>query len=142
MTGPVLVVEDDAAVREALGQTLELAGFQPHLASAFIVAKDHILIVNFPSVSRVSQLVRELQSDPQHSEREIVIVSDQIQELPFDDHLGGNARMVGARLPERVAAVHPVVTGERVHDGVLERMPHVQSARHVRWRNHDAISFF
>jgi len=42
MTGPVLVVEDDAAVREALGQTLELAGFQPHLASAFIVAKDHI----------------------------------------------------------------------------------------------------
>ena len=42
MTGPVLVVEDDAAVREALGQTLELAGFQPRLASAFIVAKDHI----------------------------------------------------------------------------------------------------
>ncbi len=42
MTGPVLVVEDDAAVREALGQTLELAGFTPTLASAFIIAKDHI----------------------------------------------------------------------------------------------------
>ncbi|MEX0284665.1 MAG: sigma-54-dependent transcriptional regulator [Paracoccaceae bacterium] len=42
MSKAVLVVEDDAAVREALGQTLDLAGFEPRLASAFIVAKDHI----------------------------------------------------------------------------------------------------
>ena len=40
--GPVLVVEDDAPVREALGQTLELAGFAPILAGSFLVAKDHI----------------------------------------------------------------------------------------------------
>ena len=38
----VLVVDDDANVREALGQTLELAELQPTLASAFIAAKDHI----------------------------------------------------------------------------------------------------
>ena len=42
MTGPVLVVEDDAPVREALGQTLELAGFEPIVAGSFVVAKDHI----------------------------------------------------------------------------------------------------
>jgi two-component system C4-dicarboxylate transport response regulator DctD len=42
MTGPVLVVEDDGPVREALGQTLELAGFSPVLASSFVVAKDMI----------------------------------------------------------------------------------------------------
>ena len=42
MNGPVLVVEDDKALRDALGQTLDLAGFQPILASSFIVAKDHI----------------------------------------------------------------------------------------------------
>ena len=42
MTGPVLVVEDDAQVREALGQTLELEGFSPVLAGSFVVAKDHI----------------------------------------------------------------------------------------------------
>ena len=42
MTGPVLVVEDDAPVREALGQTLELEGFSPILAGSFVVAKDHI----------------------------------------------------------------------------------------------------
>jgi voltage-gated potassium channel len=48
-----------------------------------IVAKDHIVIVNFPSASRVSQLVKELQSDSQHASREIVLVSDKISELPF-----------------------------------------------------------
>ena len=43
MSGRVLVVEDDAPVREALGQTLELAGLSTVLASAFIVAKNYIL---------------------------------------------------------------------------------------------------
>lgn len=42
MSSTVLVVEDDALVREALGQTLELEGFVPKLAGSFIVAKDHI----------------------------------------------------------------------------------------------------
>jgi len=38
----VLLVDDDAAVREALGQTLELADKEPVLAGSFIVAKDVI----------------------------------------------------------------------------------------------------
>lgn len=38
----VLVVDDDRAVREAIGQTLELEGLHPVLAAAFVVAKDHI----------------------------------------------------------------------------------------------------
>lgn len=38
----VLLVDDDAAVREALGQTLELADLRPTLAGTYIVAKDHI----------------------------------------------------------------------------------------------------
>ena len=38
----VLLVDDDAAVREALGQTLELAELLPTLAASFIEAKDHI----------------------------------------------------------------------------------------------------
>ena len=42
MTDTVLVVEDDALVREAIGQTLELEGYTPILAGSFIVAKDHI----------------------------------------------------------------------------------------------------
>lgn len=49
-----------------------------------LFADDHILIVNFPSAARVSQLIHELQSDPQHAGREIVIVTDQIDSLPFE----------------------------------------------------------
>lgn len=38
----VLLVDDDRAVREALGQTLELADLIPVLTGTFIEAKDHI----------------------------------------------------------------------------------------------------
>ena len=38
----VLLVDDDAAVREALAQTLELADLEPLVAGSFIEAKDHI----------------------------------------------------------------------------------------------------
>ncbi|WP_299298350.1 sigma-54 dependent transcriptional regulator [uncultured Tateyamaria sp.] len=42
MTVQVLVVDDDAAVRDALAQTLELADYAPITAASFVVAKDHI----------------------------------------------------------------------------------------------------
>ncbi|WP_299288114.1 sigma-54 dependent transcriptional regulator [uncultured Tateyamaria sp.] len=42
MTVRVLVVDDDAAVRDALAQTLELADLSPLTAGSFVVAKDHI----------------------------------------------------------------------------------------------------
>lgn len=42
MTNRVLLVDDDRAVREALGQTLELADLEPILAGSYIAAKDHI----------------------------------------------------------------------------------------------------
>jgi two-component system C4-dicarboxylate transport response regulator DctD len=42
MTVKVLVVDDDAAVRDALCQTLELADLEPIPAGTFVVAKDSI----------------------------------------------------------------------------------------------------
>lgn len=42
MTRKVLLVDDDAAVREALAQTLELAEYEPVPAGSFVAAKDHI----------------------------------------------------------------------------------------------------
>ncbi|MEL6620563.1 MAG: sigma-54 dependent transcriptional regulator [Pseudomonadota bacterium] len=42
MTARVLLVDDDAAVRDALAQTLELADLVPVPAGSFVVAKDHI----------------------------------------------------------------------------------------------------
>ena len=50
-----------------------------------IHAKDHIIIVNFPSTARVMELIEELKSHPDHEAREIVIVTDQVERLPFDD---------------------------------------------------------
>lgn len=40
--GTVLLVDDDRALRDALGQTLELAGHEPILAGSYIEAKDHV----------------------------------------------------------------------------------------------------
>lgn len=42
MTAPILVVDDDPIVREALTQTLELEELQVIAAGSFIEAKDHI----------------------------------------------------------------------------------------------------
>jgi two-component system, NtrC family, C4-dicarboxylate transport response regulator DctD len=42
MTRKVLLVDDDRAIRMALGQTLELDALSPILAGSFIEAKDHI----------------------------------------------------------------------------------------------------
>ena len=42
MTIRVLLVDDDPAIREALGQTLDLAGLEPVLAGSFLAAKDHL----------------------------------------------------------------------------------------------------
>ncbi|GGE49913.1 sigma-54-dependent transcriptional regulator [Actibacterium pelagium] len=42
MTRQVLLVDDDLAVREALGQTFQLAGLEPVLTGSYIEAKDHI----------------------------------------------------------------------------------------------------
>ncbi len=49
MTRRVLVVDDDASVRAALAQTLELADLLPVTAGSFIEAKDHIS-QGFPGV--------------------------------------------------------------------------------------------
>ena len=60
-------------------------------------------------------------------------------ELPLDHHLRGDAGVIRARLPQRRVAAHAVPAGERVHQRVLERVPHVQRAGDVRRRQHDAV---
>jgi hypothetical protein len=60
-------------------------------------------------------------------------------EQPLDDHLRGDTCVIRAGLPERSPAEHAVVARQRIHDRVLQRVPHVQRARHVRRRNHDAV---
>ena len=54
--------------------------------------RDHLIIVNFPSESRVRQVIREYTRDDQHGNRDMVLVTDQIDELPFSQHNVGFVR--------------------------------------------------
>ena len=63
-----------------------------------VVARNHVLIVNFPNERRVRQIVWEFLWDPSHRNDELVVVTDQIEALPFEE---GNVSFVrGAPLEE------------------------------------------
>ena len=61
-------------------------------------------------------------------------------QLTLHDHLGGDARVVGPRLPEGPVPFHPVIADEGVHHRVVEPVPHVQATRHVGRGDHDAVA--
>ena len=48
------------------------------------LARDHLLIVNYPSERRVRQVIDEFLGDPRHKNDEIVVVTDKVDGLPFD----------------------------------------------------------
>ena len=60
-------------------------------------------------------------------------------QLALDHHLRGDARVVGARLPQGVAALHAAEAHQAVHDRVVEAVAHVQAAGDVRRRDHDGV---
>ncbi len=62
-----------------------------------------------------------------------------LHELALDHHLGGDAGVIGAGLPEHVAAAHALEAREHILQRVVERMPHMQRAGDVGRRNDDAV---
>ena len=58
-------------------------------------------------------------------------------QLALDNHLGSDAGMVHARLPEHVLAAHALEADQDVLQRVVERVPHVQRAGDVRRRDDD-----
>ena len=50
-----------------------------------VMARNHVLIVNFPNERRVRQIVEEFLWEPSHRNDELVVVTDQIEALPFDE---------------------------------------------------------
>jgi hypothetical protein len=59
-------------------------------------------------------------------------------ELAFDDDLRGDTCVIGARLPQCVIPAHAVITGQRIHQGLVETVPHMQRAGHIGRRQQDA----
>ena len=47
-------------------------------------------------------------------------------QLALDHHLGRDPGVIGAGLPQHVAAAHPLETAENVLQGVVERVAHMQ----------------
>jgi hypothetical protein len=62
-------------------------------------------------------------------------------DLLFDLGLGRDPRVVGAREPEGVIALHAAPANERVLNGIGERVAHVQHAGDVGRRDDDAEGF-
>ena len=58
--------------------------------------------------------------------------------LALDHHLRRDARVVGARLPEHVPALHAMIAAQDVLQRVVERVAHVQVAGDVGRRDHHA----
>ncbi len=70
---------------------------------------------------------------------QVVAVDALSGQLALDYHLGGDTGVVGARLPQGVAALHAAEANQRIHDGVVEAMTHVQAAGHVRRRQGNGV---
>ena len=62
-----------------------------------------------------------------------------LHQLALDHHLGRDAGMVGARLPEHVAPAHALEAAQHVLQRVVERVAHVERAGDVGRRDDDAI---
>jgi voltage-gated potassium channel len=50
---------------------------------ATVKSQDHLLIINFPNETRVRHIVEEFVSDDNHKKVDIVVVTDNLQTLPF-----------------------------------------------------------
>ena len=64
-----------------------------------------------------------------------------LHQLALDHHLGRDAGVVGARLPEHVLAAHALEPAQDVLQRVVERMAHMQRAGDVRRRDDDEYGF-
>ena len=58
-------------------------------------------------------------------------------QLALDDVLRRDARVVHARQPQHLVALHAPAAAHRVHQGVVERVAHVQRTGDVRRRQYD-----
>ena len=60
-------------------------------------------------------------------------------ELPLHQHLGGDAGVIGAHLPQGAIAFHAVIADQGIHQRVLKGVPHVQAPGDVRRWDDDAV---
>ena len=60
-------------------------------------------------------------------------------QLPLNHHLRRNAGMVCARLPQHIAPTHALKTAQYILQRIVQRMAHMQAARHIGRRNDNGV---
>ena len=70
---------------------------------------------------------------------ELIAVRSLLAELPLDLRLRRDTRVVAARDPHRVVALHAMVADEDILQRIVERVAHVQLARDIRRRDNHAV---
>ena len=109
--------------REALARVVERAAEPPELA-------------HDRAACRLEPLPRALD---ERLAPDVVAREPLLRERLLDDVLRRDARVVVARLPERVEAAHPVPADEHVLDRAVQRVADVQLAGDVRRRHADDV---
>ena len=83
-----IVVLGLTAFTSAVGMGVEWIldrNYRERAGMSKVVARNHVLIVNFPNERRVRQIIEEFLWDPSHRNDELVVVTDQIEALPFGE---------------------------------------------------------
>ena len=122
---------DDA--REFVVHREVFAGPVDAVAHASHLGRDGVAALFLPFPYPGDEVLARLQRRCAHG-----VAADSLRlQLALDDDLGRDAGVVGARNPDRIEAAHPVVTRQAVHDGLVERVAHVQCSGHVGRRQLD-----
>ena len=136
---PLAAIDEPFAVEphEHLGDGLRQAGIHSEALAAPVGAGAEPAHLTGDGRARVLLPLPHLVEEFLAAE---IVARDALRvELAFHNDLRGDAGVVGAGLPQRVVARHAVIAGERVHQGVLESVAHVQRAGDVGRRQHDAV---
>jgi voltage-gated potassium channel len=84
--------------------------------------EDHILIVHFPSLEHVNRLISELRADSKSAEKEIVLLDDQLEELP-EELANAKIRFIRGK-PTSEAVLDRANFRKASHAILLARDPH------------------
>ena len=119
--------------RQALVEGEALAGPVHGIADRAHLRSDRPAVLLLPLPDAVDELVAPV----------VVAVLALLRlELGLHLGLGGNARVVHARQPQHLVALHALAAHQGIHQGVVERVTHVQLTGHVRRRQHDRVRGF
>ena len=96
------------------------------IAGALHLLDDAAAVLGFPFPDLLEKLLAA----------QLALLDALLRELPVDHQLGGDPGVIGSRQPQCAFAAHAMPADERIDDGMLEHVAHVERARDVGRRDH------